>query len=504
MMDAYLPQIISALAAAFLVWLATYLLLKQKYETRQEQLRIESESQLQRLLEKLDMLQHSDEMHQALLTESQNKLQSERDRAVSLDQRNAIYKERIEGLNTALRTKNTEHEKQLASLQRELSQSRDHFSQLQEEFTKAQSLISELETLLESERKIGAEKLQLLEKNKEQMKLEFKSLADEILQSNSKHFSEQNSENLGRLVEPIKKQFEAFKKQIDDVYEKETKERTMLQAEIHHIKEINQQMSKEAQNLTNALKGENKTQGIWGEMVLERVLENSGLRNGESYKREVTLVHEIDGSRYRPDVVVYLPDKREIIIDAKTSLSAYEQYVSEENEQHKKHFADQHLASVKRHINELSDKDYTGLKGVETLDFIFMFVPIESALLMAMEHDPSLFDYAFKKNVILVGPTTLMVALRAVENTWKQEHQQRNAMEIAKRAGLLYDKFVGFIESMETLGKQINKTQRTYDEMYGRLHTGAGSLTSQFQKLEKLGAAASKSLPEHLIREIEQ
>jgi DNA recombination protein RmuC len=278
----------------------------------------------------------------------------------------------------------------------------------------------------------------------------------------------------------------------------------MLQAEIRHIKEINQQMSKEARNLTNALKGDNKTQGIWGEMVLEKVLENSGLRKGESYKREVTLEHEIDGSRYRPDVVVYLPDKREIIIDAKTSLSAYEQYVSTEEEAHRKAFAQQHLASVRRHINELSDKDYTGLKGVETLDFIFMFIPIESALLMAMEHDPTLFDYAFRKNVILVGPTTLMVALRAVENTWKQEHQQRNAMEIAKRAGLLYDKFVGFIESMETLGKQINKTQRVYDEMYGRLHAGSGSLTSQFQKLEKLGAAASKSLPEHLIREIEQ
>ncbi|HHH37550.1 MAG TPA: DNA recombination protein RmuC, partial [Epsilonproteobacteria bacterium] len=274
-------------------------------------------------------------------------------------------------------------------------------------------------------------------------------------------------------------------------------------SEIKQIKEINLQMSREANNLTNALKGESKTQGIWGEMILERVLENSGLKAGESYKREVSLEHESDNSRYRPDVIVYLPDRREIIIDAKTSLRAYEQYISTEREEQKQDFADQHLISIRKHIRELSDKDYTGLKGVETLDFIFMFVPVESALLMAMEHDAALFDFAFKKNVILVGPTTLMVALRAVENTWKQEQQQHNAQEIAKRAGLLFDKFVGFVESVNRLGKQINTIQKTYEETYGRLHTGSGSLTSQFQKLEKLGAAASKRLPEHVLREID-
>lgn len=348
------------------------------------------------------------------------------------------------------------------------------------------------------------EKIELLEKNKEQMKLEFKELADKILESNSQKFSTQNQENLSKMINPIKEQFSEFKKQIDDVYIKEAKDRSMLQAEIKSIKEINHQMSTDAKNLTNALKGESKTQGVWGEMILESVLENSGLREGTEYEREVSMEHESDGSRYRPDVVVHLPDTRDIIIDAKTSLTAYEQYISSQDEEQKELFAKAHVASMKKHVKELSDKDYTNLKGVETLDFIFMFVPVESALLMAMEYDSTLFDHAFKKNVILVGPTTLMVSLRAVENSWKYEHQQQNAQEIAKRAGLLYDKFVGFIESVEKLGKQITTVQKTYDEAFSKMHSGAGSITSQFKKLEKLGAATSKELPEHINRQLEE
>ncbi|PHS58734.1 MAG: DNA recombination protein RmuC [Sulfurimonas sp.] len=365
------------------------------------------------------------------------------------------------------------------------------------------NMIQKSESELLQEKKSNQDKLNMLEKNKEQMKLEFKDLADKILQTNSEKFSMQNQENLNKMINPIKEQFTAFKKQIDDVYVQEAKDRSTLQAEIKSIKEINHQMSADAKKLTNALKGESKTQGIWGEMILERVLENSGLREGEEYEREVSLEHESDGSRYRPDVIVHLPDSREIIIDAKTSLTAYERYASENEENLKENFAKEHLNSIKKHIKELSQKDYTNLKGIKSLDFIFMFVPVESALLMALEYDSSLFDWAFKQNVILVGPTTLMVSLRAVENTWKYEHQQRNALEIAKRAGLLYDKFVGFVESVEKLGKQLGTAQKTYDDAYSKLHTGAGSVTSQFQKLEKLGAAASKKLPEHILRAIE-
>ncbi len=374
-------------------------------------------------------------------------------------------------------------------------------NQLSIEREKAAALLNENAVLKERISGINdknEEKFILLEQNKEQMRLEFKELAQTILDNNSQKFSLQNQENLSKMIAPMREQFSEFKKQIDDVYIKEAKDRSMLQAEIRSIKEINHQMSKDAQNLTKALKGESKKQGVWGEMVLESVLEHSGLRAGVEYEREVTLEHEHNQSRYRPDVIVHLPDGRDIIIDAKTSLVAYEHYSSAEDDEHKERFINEHIISIKKHIKELSEKDYANLKGIKTLDFVFMFVPIESALLMAMEHDSTLFDHAFKKSVILVGPTTLMVSLRAVENSWRYEKQQKNAQEIARRAGMLFDKFSGFVESIEKLGKQITTVQKTYDETFSKLHTGSGSITSQFQKLEALGAQSSKVLPKSL------
>ncbi len=442
--------ILSLLGGALIVWMFGFKSLKSRYEAQIELLKDEFEL--------------------------------ERGRVSELNSQKATLVERLRGLESKT----------------------EKFDELLETYTNSKSKIAQLETMLDKERQMSAEKLALLEENKEHMKLEFKELADKILESNSEKFSTQNKDTLTKMITPIKEQFDAFKKQIDDVYIKEAKDRSMLQSEIKAIKEINHQMSADAKNLTRALKGESKKQGIWGEMILESVLENSGLREGHEYEREVSLQHEGDGSRFRPDVIVHLPDTREIIIDAKTSLTAYEQYINESDEDTKNSFASLHVASMKKHIDELSAKDYTKLKGIETLDFIFMFVPIESALLMAMEYDPTLFDYAFKKRVVLVGPTTLMVSLRAVENTWKYEHQQRNAQEIAKRAGLLFDKFVGFVESVEKLGKQIETVQRTYNETYNKLHMGSGSITTQFQKLEKLGAATSKNIPDHIVRQIEE
>lgn len=374
-------------------------------------------------------------------------------------------------------------------------------NQLSFEREKAATLLNEngiLKERISGINEKNQEKFLLLEQNKEQMRLEFKELAVSILENNSQKFSLQNQENLSKMITPMREQFNEFKKQIDDVYIKEAKDRSMLQAEIRSIKEINHQMSTDAKNLTKALRGESKKQGVWGEMVLESVLEHSGLRIGVEYEREVTLEHEHNQSRYRPDVIVHLPDGRDIIIDAKTSLVAYEKYSSAEDDEHKERFINEHIISIKKHIKELSEKDYINLKGIKTLDFVFMFVPIESALLMAMEHDKTLFDHAFKKSVILVGPTTLMVSLRAVENSWRYEKQQKNAQEIARRAGMLFDKFSGFIESIEKLGKQITTVQKSYDETFSKLHSGAGSITSQFQKLEVLGAQSSKALPKSL------
>lgn len=358
-----------------------------------------------------------------------------------------------------------------------------------EEQTKISSELLIQKTILE-------EKIKSIGENREQMRLEFKELAQNILESNSQKFSNQNQESLQRVLSPVKEQFLEFKRQIEDVYIKEAKERSMLQVEIKNIKEINHQMSQEAKNLTNALKGESKKQGIWGEMVLERILENSGLRKGLEYEREVALEHE--EGRYRPDVVVRLPGGRDIIIDAKTSLSSYERHISSQEDEDKERFAKEHLASVKNHIKELAQKDYIKLKGLKTQDFVFMFIPIESALITAMEYDSELFDYAFKKNIVLVGPTALMVSLRAVENGWRQEKQQQNAQEIANRAGILYDKFCSFIENMQRLGKQLSTAQRTYDETFSKMHDGASSITKEFEKLKSLGAKTSKSLPKSI------
>lgn len=391
----------------------------------------------------------------------------------------------------------------MQNLKKSLSLEIDKSNTLLNENSALKNKIELLNAQMDLQKQLYEEKVVFLEKNKEQMKLEFKEIAHNILESNSQKFSSQNQESLNKIITPIKEQFNEFKRQIDDVYIKEAKDRSMLQAEIKSIKEINHQMSIEAKNLTKALKGESKKQGIWGEMILESVLENSGLREGFEYEREMSFTSELDTQRYRPDVVVHLPYERDIIIDAKTSLSAYERYVSSQDDEQREIFKAQHLASMKTHIKLLSQKEYLNLKGINTLDFIFMFVPIESALLLAMEYDSSLFDEAFKKGIVLVGPTTLMVSLRAIENSWKNERQQKNALEIAKRAGLLYDKFVGFIESVDKLGKQIATVQKSYDETFSRMHSGSGSITSQFQKLESLGAAASKSLPDHILKKIE-
>jgi len=533
-MDEWMIVVISLLLGGTIVWVVGIVTLQKRYEIESQHIKIELNNTISSLEERWREERDNHKRSQILAKEYQKSYEEERSSYHNIEQKNAIYIERIRGTNDKLlRYEKLQNEyKNLRSiyeesklklstslsivestliekniyidrLQNESKEQNIKIDDLYSQLSRSQNTLKELEGKLESEMRSSREKIEILESAKADMKLEFTQLAHNILKQNSQSFSEQNIKSINSMISPIKEQFEEFKKQINDVYVKETQERSMLQAEIKNIKEINLQMSREANNLTNALKGESKTQGIWGEMILERVLENSGLKAGESYKREVSLEHESDGSRYRPDVIVYLPDSREIIIDAKTSLSAYERYMSEENESYKKRHADQHIASIKRHIKDLSSKDYRGLRGVETLDFIFMFIPIESALLMAMEYDSTLFDYAFKKNVILVGPTTLMVALRAVENTWRYEHQRRNATEIAKRAGHLFDKFVGFVEDMDKLGSQISRVQKTYDETYRKLHTGSGSITSQFKKLEILGAAATKELPNHILKEIE-
>jgi DNA recombination protein RmuC len=360
---------------------------------------------------------------------------------------------------------------------------------------------SALEMALEKNDAATKEKLELLQSNKEQMLFQFQELSQRISDVQSQKFVMQNTQEINKIVAPFQEQIEQFKQQIHDVYLNETRERSMLKQELHHLKELHQSVSQETKNLTQALKGESKTQGIWGEMVLEKVLEASGLRQGHEYEREVTLKSADSDRHYRPDVLVHLPDKRDIVIDAKTSLTAYERYVSAD-EGKEQHLQD-HINSINYHVKLLSDKNYTKLKGITTLDFIFMFIPIESALMVAMQQDEGLYERAFKKNILLVGPSTLMVALRSVENTWRYEHRQKNAQKIADRAGALYDKFVGFVVDMQKLGEQLKTVEKSYDAAYNKLHEGRGSVTAQLHKLKEMGASTSKSLPDEVLQRIE-
>ena len=360
--------------------------------------------------------------------------------------------------------------------------------------------ISTLKTRLVEERRQADRTLLELKEAKETMRQEFKALASRIMEENSLRFGRVSKERVEEVLKPLQQQVSEFKKRIELVHDQETREMATLLNEIKTLKDLNRQISEDAVNLTRALRGESKRQGIWGEMVLERVLEASGLREGEEYEREVSLQDE-EKRRYRPDVIVHLPDDRDIVIDAKTSLVAYERYVNAENDEERALYAKHHLEAVKNHIARLSDKGYTKLENLNTLDFIFMFMPIEGALMLALQTDPTLYDKAFAKHIVLVSPTTLLVALRAVENTWRHDRQNRNALEIARRAGALYDKFVGFAEDLERVGRQLDTVQKTYASTWNKLREGRGNIVRQIEDLRELGARASKQMPKKLADE---
>ncbi len=392
---------------------------------------------------------------------------------------------------------------QYADAQQRVAALESEIRQYAERLQHAHGTTVQLQTLLEKEREDSDAKLALLQQAKEQMTLEFKTLSQQISETQSQKFVLQNSEQLQSIVRPFKEQMEQFQKQMHQTYNDEAKGRSLLQQELYHLKELNQTLSQEAHGLTKALKGESKQQGIWGEMILEKVLEASGLRRGHEYEREVLCHSSLDATHYRPDVVVYLPYEREVIVDAKTSLRAYERYVNAEDAE-KPRYIKQHVEAIHLHVKELSQKDYTKLKGIHTVDFVLMFVPIESALVAAMEHDASLYERAYKKNILLVTPSTLMIALRAIENSWRYDRSQKNAQEIAQRAGILYDKFVGFVHDMQKIADQLELVQKSYTNAYGKLHEGRGSLTSQLHKLKNLGASASKRLPPDILKKIEE
>ncbi len=323
---------------------------------------------------------------------------------------------------------------------------------------------------------------------------EFENLANKILEEKSKKFTEQNKQKLDQLLKPLGEKMVEFRKRVEEKHKEDIKGRSALEQNLKHLHELNQQMSEEAQNLTKALKGESKTQGNWGEVILQRILERSGLTKGNEY---VIQEHHNtgDGRRLQPDVVVKLPDKKRLIIDSKVSLTAYERYTTEEQGSKKQLALKQHINSFRNHVKILSSKNYQQLYAGNSPDFVLMFIPIEPAFGIALQHDNELFYEAFDKNIVLVSPSTLLATLATIHSVWKQEYQNKNAIEIAERGGRLYDKFVLFAESMQDIGHRIRQTQESYDEAVSRLSTGHGNVVRQVDMLRKLGANTTKKLP---------
>ena len=358
--------------------------------------------------------------------------------------------------------------------------------------------LSELETRLEDERRSGEEKLALMQEAREQLKMEFQNVANKIFEDKSRKFTEQNRENIEGVLKPMREQLQDFKKKVEDVYDKESKDRVSLLNEIIHLKSLNERISEDAVNLTNALKGQSKTRGSWGEMILERVLEESGLQKGREYDVQ-TMYASDEGQRRHPDVIVHLPEGKDIVIDSKVSLTAYEKYCSADREEVRDKRLKEHIISIRAHIRDLSGKRYEELEGVRTLDFVLMFLPIEGAFWTAIESEQGLFNEAFDKNIMLVSPSTLLATLRIINNIWRYEDQNKNALIIAKKAGDLFDKFVGFVEVLDDVGQKIDKARESYQTARNRLTDGRGNLVRRSIELRQLGVKAQKELPEGLV-----
>ncbi len=330
---------------------------------------------------------------------------------------------------------------------------------------------------------------------KTQMTLQFENLAQKIFEEKSSKFSDQNYKQLSTLLDPLKERIKDFEKKVDDTYSQERYDRGHLKGEISKLIELNTTMSKEAQNLVLALKGENKTQGNWGELILENILERSGLRKGEEYFTQETVRSE-DGEMLRPDVIVRLPDGKHLIVDSKMTLTAYEAYCSAEDPVQKEKAGLLHVESLKRHVNELSEKKYHLADKIISPDFVMLFMPLEPAFALAFQLKPDLFGQAWNKNIAVVSPTTLLATLRTVTSLWKQERQQKNAVEIARQGGSLYDKFVGIVNDLDQLGKKLKSATETHDQVMGKISIGKGNLISQVEKLKELGAKTEKALPQ--------
>ena len=344
-----------------------------------------------------------------------------------------------------------------------------------------------------------------VENLQEKFTKEFKVLANEILETNSSKITKQNKENLESILNPLQEKIKTFEEKVEKTNKESIDRNAALRQQIIGLKELNEQMSKDAINLTKALKGDSKAQGNWGELVLERVLEKSGLEKGREYELEKSFsVDQEERQRLRPDVIIHLPDNKKMIVDSKVSLTAYEQYINATDEIEQQQFLKEHINSLNRHVNQLSDKKYEDLYQIDSPDFVLLFVPIEPAFAIAINEDEQLYAKAFDKNIVIVTPSTLLATLRTIDTMWRNEKQQRNAIEIARQAGALYDKFEGLVTDLTKVGKKMDEAKNEYKGAMNKLVEGRGNLVTSVEKIKKLGAKAKKSLPENIIERAQE
>jgi DNA recombination protein RmuC len=424
-----------------------------------------SEEELQRLREENSRLQ----ITLAKAEERAAGLISERDKADKL-----LQDERVR------------YDQAVTNLNAELLAEKNRMAKAEEAF-KAQR-----ERLSEQERSI--------QEIQQKFQLEFQNIANKLLDEKSQKFVETNKTHLDILLNPLKENIKAFEEKVDKVYNMEAAERNTLKGVISQLMELNKLISSEAQNLTKALKGDSKKQGNWGEVILERVLERSGLVRDREYRMQASLI-SADGNRLQPDVIIDLPDEKHLIIDSKVSLVAYERLVNAESEDDRKLFSKAHVDSIRNHVNGLSSKNYYDLYQINSPDFVLLFIPIESSFSFAVQLDAELFSDAWEKRVVIVSPSTLLATLRTISSIWKQERQNRNVLEIARLSGAMYDKFVGFVADMENIGKNIKQSQAAYDSAINKLTEGNGNLTKTAEKIKGLGAKANKQLDQKFIGE---
>jgi DNA recombination protein RmuC len=396
-------------------------------------------------------------------------------------------------VDALLQLKEQEHQKALNYLKEEKQRTEDELNDLRLTFMSERSKTIKAEENLIAQQQKHNEQEKYIAELQQRFKLEFENIANKVLDDKTDKFTLQNKANLDIILNPLKENIKAFEEKVDKVYKAESDERNTLKGVISQLMNQSKQIQEDANNLTKALKGDQKKQGNWGEVILERVLERSGLTKDREYRIQTSL-NSSDGSRMQPDVIIDLPDEKHIVIDSKVSLLAYERFVSSDADEERELHIKQHILSIKTHIQGLSGKNYQELYQINSPDFVLLFIPIESSFGIAVQKDAEIFNYAWDRKVVIVSPSTLLATLRTISSIWKQERQNRNVLEIARLSGSMYDKFVGFLTDMESIGRNIKMSQDAYDKAINKLSTGSGNLSSTSEKIKKLGAKATKQI----------